>query len=438
LRARSLSSIGPWVRRMDTKTRLKNAGPDLTRPPNQSGSNGALTDFRERADRRSGPIKTLFLSDHLAPYNIPTLTAVHRRGVLELHALLLMGKIGKHSYWPDLVCEFPHEALWPDRAKESFFDLNLELLSKLSAGKYDVVVVSGYLSLSYMTTIMYCLVTSTPFVWCIDSVLQTPRPWIRRAPKALPLRFIIGAMGAAWVPGRASVEYLKAYGASERRVFQGCYCLDTEKLLRLTIDCEKNRAAARAKLGYAAGQRVFLFVGRMIPERGLPYLIEAWDLVSRRQPGIRLILIGTGPERAKIESMVAHLRLSGVEILDPVPTEQLVPYFVISDVYVHPSVSETYSLTTAHAALSGKPVIVSDQVGALDDYVLEGETGFVVRAGDPSSLAHAIESAARCAPEVLTGMGRKARELAVPRTPEWAASQLEDAVSLSVSATKAL
>ena len=130
------------------------------------------------------------------------------------------------------------------------------------------------------------------------------------------------------------------------------------------------------------------FVGRLALEKGLDTLVEAWGIVVASHPGARLTLVGEGPERPKLEGMVARLGLAGSVAM---PGSTADPSIVLreSDVFVLPSREEGMSIAFLEAMALGIPSIataIPGNCGLIDD----GVHGRLVPPDDPPALARAL------------------------------------------------
>jgi glycosyltransferase involved in cell wall biosynthesis len=94
------------------------------------------------------------------------------------------------------------------------------------------------------------------------------------------------------------------------------------------------------------------------------------------------LFIGDGVERVKLEARVRRLSLSGVKFLGFKGQTELPQYYDLCDVFVLPSERDAWGLVVNEVMNAGKPVVVSDQVGAGPDLVLDGKNGFVTPVGD--------------------------------------------------------
>jgi glycosyltransferase involved in cell wall biosynthesis len=146
----------------------------------------------------------------------------------------------------------------------------------------------------------------------------------------------------------------------------------------------------RAELQMGRSDKVIIYIGRLSPVKGVEYLIRAMRLVKDKAPDTKLILIGDGSEREKIQSIIKQLNLEQLIIhLPQVPNKNIPKYAVASDVLVLPSLSEGFPMTILEAMASGLPV-VSTRVSGLPEIVKEGINGFLVEPGNPEQLAEKI------------------------------------------------
>lgn len=139
-----------------------------------------------------------------------------------------------------------------------------------------------------------------------------------------------------------------------------------------------------------------LYVGRLVPVKGLKYLFQALkDLVEHDLP-LTLWLVGDGYHRPQLESLAADLRISEhVEFRGRIPFgQELFRAYREADIFVLPSLSEGIPKTLLEAMASGLP-IVTTRVGGIPDVVKDNETGLLVEPRSPEQLAQAIGSLIR-------------------------------------------
>lgn len=164
---------------------------------------------------------------------------------------------------------------------------------------------------------------------------------------------------------------------------------------------------ARESLGLAGRSPVLLNVGRLVPQKGQKYLIEAMPEVLRRHPSALLLIAGTGFLKETLESAVERLGL-GDSVCFLGSREDVPELMALSDIFVFPSLFEGFGVSLLEASAIGKASIAT-RVGPIPEVVEDGETGLLVPPQDPAELAAAILRLADAA-EMRQRLGKQARE----------------------------
>ena len=133
---------------------------------------------------------------------------------------------------------------------------------------------------------------------------------------------------------------------------------------------------------------ILLAAGRLSPEKGFDVLLEAAPTILQRNPGVRFVLFGEGPERPKLEARATVLGLTG-RFLMPGYTGDLDRYLPWADALVLPSYTEGLPNVALEASAAGVPVVAT-AVGGTPEVVRDGETGLLVPSGQPQALAAAL------------------------------------------------
>jgi len=145
----------------------------------------------------------------------------------------------------------------------------------------------------------------------------------------------------------------------------------------------------------AAEPPFVLYAGRMIPEKRLPLLVRALGLLMARDPALRAVLVGQGPDLEPARALIAELGLAE-RIATPgfVETAELDRLQAEAAVMVQPSAREGYGMVVVEAAARGVPVVLAPgEDNAATELVDEGQNGFVARRADAEALADAIGAA---------------------------------------------
>ena len=172
----------------------------------------------------------------------------------------------------------------------------------------------------------------------------------------------------------------------------------------------RNDLTLRAKLGLSADAFVVGKIGRLAPLKGHEDLFKAFVAVLEQQPKSRLLLIGDGALRAQLEARAAQLGLRDKIIFAGLVTPAEVPRYIgIMDCLAHLSQREALSRALPQALAAGRPVIAYDFDGA-DEVCLDGETGFLVRTGDVSTVARHLLNLSRDA-AMRDRLGQRGQQL---------------------------
>jgi glycosyltransferase involved in cell wall biosynthesis len=149
--------------------------------------------------------------------------------------------------------------------------------------------------------------------------------------------------------------------------------------------------------------RLALFVGRLVPQKDLPTLLRALALVGVPRPGLRLVVVGDGPERAALQDSAAAAGLGErVRWLGSRPHGDVARLMASCDLLVLPSLYEGFARVLMEAAAAALPIVATD-VSGTDEAVRAGQTGLVVPVRDAPALARALD-------EIVTD-GHRARAM---------------------------
>lgn len=140
-----------------------------------------------------------------------------------------------------------------------------------------------------------------------------------------------------------------------------------------------------------------LFVGRLVEKKGMHVLLRAMPWIQSRRPGVRLLVVGFGPEEQRLRELARRLAIeNAVEFLGPVPQVELPSLYRRAAVFVAPFVQaengdrEGLGLVTVEAIGCGCPVIVGDVPAVREVLAHPEDEESRVPPGDAAALAHAV------------------------------------------------
>lgn len=164
------------------------------------------------------------------------------------------------------------------------------------------------------------------------------------------------------------------------------------------------------------GEKVILYIGRLVKEKGLCYLIQAMKLVTEKNNDVCLLIVGEGPLSKALQKVAPKLD-GHVKLVGAVPSNEAPRFFSICDIHVAPSIftkhfAEPFGMVYLEAMASGKPTIAFDIPTPVQDIIVDGETGYLVPEKDVGALAERIcELLMDCRKKIR--MGEKARRRAI-------------------------
>ncbi|HZX31272.1 MAG TPA: glycosyltransferase family 1 protein, partial [Rhodocyclaceae bacterium] len=175
---------------------------------------------------------------------------------------------------------------------------------------------------------------------------------------------------------------------------------------------ERRSDTLRADWGAKPDDLVCLFVGRLAPEKNLDLATRAFAAIGAQRPGARMVWVGDGPARSALERSHPHHHFAGTR-----SGADLAAHYASADLFIFPSLTETYGNVVAEAMASGLPVLAYRSAAAAE-LVVNGANGLAAPPGDETAF---VEAGVRLAaePRHLPALGEAARQTILPRS--WSA-----------------
>ena len=152
---------------------------------------------------------------------------------------------------------------------------------------------------------------------------------------------------------------------------------------------EEEKRAFRARFA-AADQPIIFYVGRIVYEKGIHILLDAWPQILAEQPQARLIIAGTGPCLDQFKARAWDMGLhSSVDFTGFMSDDDRNRMYFAADIAVFPSLYEPFGIVALEAMAAQCPVVVAD-TGGLAEVVRPHKTGLTVQPGSAESLAWGI------------------------------------------------
>lgn len=149
-----------------------------------------------------------------------------------------------------------------------------------------------------------------------------------------------------------------------------------------------DKSELRKSLSISDGDMFLLTAGRLTEQKGHCYLIKAVKEVVFRYPDVKLLIFGEGELKNDLENLIKNYDvIDHVRILSPI--KDIIKIMVASDIFVFPSLWESFGLALAEAMATGKPVVASNVIG-VNEIICSEISGILVESKNVKALSDAI------------------------------------------------
>jgi glycosyltransferase involved in cell wall biosynthesis len=218
--------------------------------------------------------------------------------------------------------------------------------------------------------------------------------------------------------GGAVMRYLRRFHNHTAATFVPCRTLQAElaergfarvEVMSRGVDAslfapQRRSAELRRHWNAADDAPVLLYVGRLAPEKNVPLALRAFDAVHARRPDARMVVVGDGPLRRELQAGHPHVHFVGLQ-----RGSELAAHYASADVFLFPSLSETFGNVTLEALASGLAVVAFDAAAA-GELIRDGRNGLLARAGDADGF---VRAACAAAGTDTTALRQRARQTAL-------------------------
>lgn len=298
---------------------------------------------------------------------------------------------------------------------------------KESLGDYDIIVGGSWDSLpEIIETTLYFVIAKLrkkKFVlWTEDwnwNIKTTKRKLVK-----FFARIIVKNSDAIILPGTKQKECVMYLGASPSKVFlmpnaSNISQTPTEspdKIVKLKSSHNMvNTSNLRDQYPSFKDKKIVLFVGRLVKQKGVDYLLNAFSTLKKGMNDVVLVIIGKGDYEKKLKKMAEDLQIEkDVCFQGHVDNDLLKNYYGPSDLCVVPSIThemvDAWAFVVNEAMYYENPVIASDAVGSAFDMIKNGENGFIVPEKDSKALYNAMK-VILSNDEMREKMGKRSKEI---------------------------
>ena len=372
--------------------------------------------------------RTVILTEIIAPYRIPVFNALAGRAGVDLHVIFLAETDHALRQWHIYTDEirFSYEVLpsWRLRAGKRSLLVNRGLWSALDAANPQTILCGGYNYPASWEALWWARRHKVRFVLWTESNQRDKRSggatleWLKR--------YYVSSCNAFVVPGKSSFAYLRTLGASEQAIFTAPNAVDNTFFATQAEKVKRQPAAFREKFGLP--WRFLLFVGRLVPEKGVFDLIQAYaKLESVVRSEVGLVFAGDGASKEALSERAKLIEPGMIFFPGFAQREDLAGFYALAEAFILPTHSDPWGLVVNEAMACGLPIVVTNVAGCAADLVEDGWNGYVVPPADPSRLSAAIRSLL-CQPERTQQMRARSSERIQAYSPQACAHGMAAAV----------
>ena len=382
-------------------------------------------------------IKIAHLVSHPIQYFVPLYRALSKRPEIELTVYYYSAASLKEYFDPG----FGRKVAWDIPLTEGYkyiLDQGAEqrnvsegfawrpswsTLKDISAKKYDVVWLHGYMFMNSWLCTMIGQFLNLPVLLRDEQTLLTPRSPVKRLAKRLILPRIFKHVCGLYL-GKSNRDFFESYGT--KRLFPVTYGVDNASFATHYEQLKPKRDELRQRFGIANQHPVILFCGKLIEKKQPQLLLEAFRRV-RQNKECNLLFAGEGALRDELETMVRSHSIPDVYFTGFLNQTELPAAYTSADIFVLPSAyGETWGLVVNEAMNFHLPIIVSDRVGCAADLVQPKVNGNIFESGNVESLENAVRELVD-SPELRYLYGQKSAEIVRHHDIDTIATQISEA-----------
>lgn len=349
----------------------------------------------------SRPIRIAWLATHPIQYQAPLLRAIAQCPDITLTAIFFSDfstrefvdpGFGRAIEWDTPLLQGYQYEFLPGTGSEikevkTFQPKVSGLAKRLTKKKYDAIIVQGWqhygmLKAAWLAkragikVLMRCEAT--------DHVASSAG--LKRLLREVTVRFLLSQIDSCLAIGTRNRDFYLKRGFPAEQIGFMPYCVDNDRFRTRAQSADTQ--GLRMQLSLELGRPIILYASKFMARKFPDQLLAAYLCLPEPRP--YLIYVGDGEMRSNLEATVETHQLKDVRFAGFRNQAELPEYYALSDIFVLPSINETWGLVVNEAMNAGCAIITTDQVGSAADLVRSGQNGFVIKSCDVSALTNAL------------------------------------------------
>jgi len=277
-----------------------------------------------------------------------------------------------------------HSFIW-GKKRELAIHVNKGIPKVLRRYNPDIVITSGYDSLAYWQTFLYCKLYRKKFIlWNGTTLLSAGSI---RGIRGLLKRIIVRGADRYITYGTKAKEYLEYLGADVNKIYVSTNTTDVIHLQNKVMGYRNGESFIKERELHP--KYLLLYVGQLIRRKGVIQVLKALNILE--DPEIGLLVVGSGPEETNLKAFCKENKLQKVFFEGFQQQEVLPKHYALADIFILPSFEEVWGLVVNEALASGLYVLSSKYAGASYGLIKERWNGEIFDSNNVEEIVDLIK-----------------------------------------------
>ena len=347
-------------------------------------------------------IRIAYLATHPIQYQAPLFKEISKSPCIDLKVLFFSDfssksyndvEFGKNIKWDiPLFDGYKYKYLSCNDSvnKVTFYSpIIYGLKDELSTGGYDAILIQGWNHYGYIQALWLAKKYGLKVLLRCEATDDVDgSTGAKRFFRKIIVKYILNNADKMLAIGSNNRNFYLSRGVDKNKIGSMPYCVDN------TFFKDKSDSAditsLKSNLKIYDDKPILLYASKLTKRKYADHLVEAYQNLPEPKP--YLLIVGDGELKEKLEEKQQQALLDDVKIIGFVNQSQLVSFYKLADIFVLPSVNETWRLVVNEAMNAGCAIIVSDRVGSGVDLVKPGINGDIFNAKNVDSLTRSLRA----------------------------------------------
>lgn len=262
------------------------------------------------------------------------------------------------------------------------------VFSLITKKQFDTIVIQGWNHYANFLIILYAKLSGIVVILRCEATDHFENSTgLRKLIKEWVLRIVLKNVDKFLAIGSHNKNFYLKRRVDSAKIFWAPYCVD-ENFFESHSDA-LSLSELKQELHIDCGSPTILYASKFTKRKRAEDLLNAYNKLKDPKPN--LLFVGVGEEELRLRELSLKMCLNKVKFLGFKNQNELVDLYAISDIFVLPSVNETWGLVINEAMNSGCAIVASDKVGAAADLIKPKINGYIFKSKDIPELICAIE-----------------------------------------------